>query len=161
MKKLTAATKKRILAHLDRPSGLSTKDFEDLGYPFEAFLSYSQMTDEVREQAHAALRQQLAGRRNPWEQTGGGCMVGPMAQGKDYPCDDDFQETETGEVVNVKTTHDAHFSLPTRRGGTARSLAEVERHPGVKKGSRRQVRAPKRKKNPDAKAILRRAMKGT
>lgn len=86
--------------------------------------------------------------KNPWESTSGGCLVGPFAEGKKYPCDDDLRETETGEVVNIKTTVEGHFNLPTRFGGTVETLKEAEKFPGVKKGSVRQVKEPNPSSNP-------------
>ena len=41
---------------------------------------------------------------NPWEHIGGGCLVGEYAEGKMYPCDDDFEETTTGEMINIRTS---------------------------------------------------------
>jgi len=46
-----------------------------------------------------------------WIHTGGGCFVGG---GKQFPCDDDFENEETGEVVNFQTTKDRHFNMPER-----------------------------------------------
>jgi hypothetical protein len=57
--KPSAAVKKRILAKLDRGESLSTKDFEDLGYPFELFLRYAQLSGAKMEEAHETLRRQL------------------------------------------------------------------------------------------------------
>jgi hypothetical protein len=95
---------------------------------------------------------------NPWEHVGGGCAVGGCAEGKRYPCDDDYEETETGETVSVDTTRKGHFELPTRYGGTLPSIAAIERQPGVKKGSVRRWKT-KRKKNPAVGKVMRRLLR--
>ena len=87
------------------------------------------------------------GKQNPWEHIGGGCLVGEYAEGRKYPCDDDFEDTKTGEMINVQTTWCGHQNLPTRYGGKVGSLKEIEGFRGVKKGSVHQVRPPK-SKNP-------------
>ncbi len=114
-----------------------------------------------------ALVQQHLGplTENPWEHIGGGCMVGPWAEGKRYPCDDDFEETKTGEIINIRTSREGHFNLPTRYGGKAKTVKEIVDYPGVKKGSRRQVKKPtkkrgsKRTKNPSVSALVRKALR--
>ena len=62
MKQLTQAAKDRILATIAADGSLSTKDFEDLGYSFEAFLRYGTLSPERTKRAHAALRTQLGGK---------------------------------------------------------------------------------------------------
>lgn len=97
---------------------------------------------------------------NPWEHVGGGCLVGPRAEGMQYPCDDDFEDAETGEMVNVQTSLCGHINLPTRYGGKVGSMKEIMCQPGVKKGSKRTITPPKKKrKNPSMREIMRKAMK--
>ena len=107
-----------------------------------------------------AVREHLGHRqRNPWEHIGGGCKVGENLP--PYPCDDDFEETATGEQINIQTSVEGHFNLPAR-GGEAKSVKAIMRQPGVKKGSKRQIRPPTkkgRKKNPSVTALVRKALK--
>jgi hypothetical protein len=96
---------------------------------------------------------------NPWEHVGGGCLVGEHAAGKRYPCDDDFEDTKTGEMVNFSTTMSGHLALPTRYGGKVKKLAEIEKQPGVKKGSARKWKT-KPTKNPGVSSAMRRLLRG-
>ena len=59
-----------------------------------------------------------------WEHTGGGCFV---ASDDPYPCDDDYENPATGERVQIRTTPDRHFSLPTE----VETMEEVFRMTGV------------------------------
>lgn len=59
-----------------------------------------------------------------WIHTGGGCCLG-CDDG--YPCDDDFENTETGECVVFYSTKEAHFAMP----GTVETLVEVRDLGGV------------------------------
>ena len=65
-------------------------------------------------------------RKNPWVAGDGGCNVGDHAG--DYPCDNDFENTKTGERVSVTSTMDAHFALYMEE---FRSLTEIEAYEGV------------------------------
>ena len=59
-----------------------------------------------------------------WERTGGGCCL----QGKEaYPCDDDFENAETGERLRFYSTMEAHFAMPR----TVETLIEVRDLDGV------------------------------
>jgi hypothetical protein len=115
--------------------------------------------DVVKLKDAKAVGEAAARTANPWESTGGGCLVGAAAEGMEFPCDDDFEETTTGEVINIQTTHEGHFELPTRHGGQAKSVKEIMGYPGVKKGSKRQVRKPTKKSNPSMATIMRRALR--
>lgn len=44
-----------------------------------------------------------------WKHTGGGCML--MTQDT-YPCDDTYENSETGETLELRCTVDAHFAMP-------------------------------------------------
>ncbi len=113
-------------------------------------------TREQLKRDHGLTDEDLGPVKNPWEHIGGGCLVGEYAEGKRYPCDDDFEDTETGEQINIRSTVDGHFTQPGR-GKTVKRLADIEKHPGVKKGSRRQIK-PK-KKNPSVNELVRRALR--
>jgi hypothetical protein len=51
-----------ILTRLDTKGGLSTKDFEHMGYSFENFLRYAQFEGESLKKAHDLLRPALEAR---------------------------------------------------------------------------------------------------
>lgn len=53
-----------------------------------------------------------------WKRGSGGCDVASVAE---YPCDDEYQHVETGEIVRVHTTFDQHFNMPEE----VDSMAEV------------------------------------
>jgi hypothetical protein len=63
-----------------------------------------------------------------WKWQGGGCMVGRFAKGKEYPCDEEYLNTETGEQAILSTTAVAHASMPD----TVACIRELARRPGVK-----------------------------
>ena len=60
-----------------------------------------------------------------WKHTGGGCGLGCNAN---FPCDDDYKNSETGEKVRFYSTMEAHFSMPL----TVETLAEIQGREGVK-----------------------------
>ena len=60
-----------------------------------------------------------------WEHTGGGCSLGCN---DGYPCDDDFENAETGERLRFYSTKEAHFAMPR----TVETLVEVRDLEGVK-----------------------------
>ncbi len=59
-----------------------------------------------------------------WEHIGGGCGLGCNAG---CPCDDDFENTETGDRVRFYSTKEAHFAMPR----TVETLVEVRDLEGV------------------------------
>lgn len=102
--------------------------------------------DAMWRAAQKALRE-----KNPYKHTGGGCLVGSgcgIDPGK-HPCDDDFEDEETGETVNVRTTHETHFDR-SFYGREFETVADIENVPGVKKGSTRRI------KNPGERELVRR-----
>lgn len=58
----SAKVRARILAALDSPEGLSTRDFRDLKEPFETFLRYAQAPKEIIDRVHAGVRAALQSR---------------------------------------------------------------------------------------------------
>lgn len=64
-----------------------------------------------------------------WKHTGGGCSVGPEAEGQSHPCDDTYENIITGEEVWVDTTAKAHFKMPSK----AKSMEIVWKRSGVRK----------------------------
>ena len=63
---------------------------------------------------------------NKWERIGGGCGLG--CDRPDHPCDDMYENTETGERVEVYSTKERHFDMPT----TVEDPAELYFLDGVK-----------------------------
>lgn len=45
-----------------------------------------------------------------WKNIGGGC--GTACDRPDHPCDDMYEDTETGERVTVYSTQERHFDMP-------------------------------------------------
>lgn len=85
-------------------------------------------------------------RANPYKHIGGGCFV---SRGEVGPCDDDFEDTETGEVWNVETTPDEHFSMPSRYGGVIDRLpVGARRIPGYNPGMLPDTPYPVPQRNP-------------
>ena len=60
-----------------------------------------------------------------WERTGGGCH---LLTDVPHPCDDDYENAETGERVRFFSTKEAHFAMPR----TVERLAEVHDGEGVR-----------------------------
>lgn len=63
-----------------------------------------------------------------WENIGGGCRVG--GDELDHPCDDTYENSETGERVTVYSTQERHVDMPEFVDG----LAELYRLDGVRPG---------------------------
>lgn len=64
-----------------------------------------------------------------WEKTGGGCHT--CAGGADemmYPCDDSYENTETGERITIYSTQERHFEMPNE----VDAIAELYALDGVK-----------------------------
>lgn len=91
-----------------------------------------------------AAQKALKREENPYEHTGGGCLVGTGCGTPpgDYPCDDDFEDEETGETVNVQTTSKTHFD-PAFFQRKFERPEDIEKVPGVKKGSLRRIPNPR------------------
>jgi hypothetical protein len=66
-------------------------------------------------------------RRDLWQHIGGGCMVGRFAKGVEYPCDESYENVETGEEAALSTTERAHASIPHE----ASCLRDLTQRPGV------------------------------
>ncbi|KKM15280.1 hypothetical protein LCGC14_1697690 [marine sediment metagenome] len=48
-----------------------------------------------------------------WHRVSGGCFTqAGGAELKKYPCDDDWENKETGRIVKIHSTYDRHFDLP-------------------------------------------------
>ncbi len=45
-----------------------------------------------------------------WKNIGGGCGLG--CDRPDHPCDDMYENAETGERVTVSSTQERHFNMP-------------------------------------------------
>ena len=64
-----------------------------------------------------------------WERISGGCHTAAGGAGKmKYPCDDDWENKETGERVKIFSTFNGHLSLPD----TVDALEEVYKLGGVR-----------------------------
>lgn len=46
-----------------------------------------------------------------WKNIGGGCGMG--CDRPEYPCDDEYENTETGKRVTVYSTQERHFKMPS------------------------------------------------
>lgn len=64
-------------------------------------------------------------KRHRWHLQGGGCMVGTKHR---YPCDDDYEDQITRQIINVRSTMDAHFKMPL----SVARIADLRKIPGVK-----------------------------
>jgi hypothetical protein len=64
-----------------------------------------------------------------WRHTGGGCTVGEAAEGSSHPCDDTYENINTGHEITFQTTQTAHTKMPSM----AKSLENIEKRAGVKK----------------------------
>lgn len=53
-----------------------------------------------------ALNRKVQRAANRFKHIGGGCFISSESE---FPCDDDFEDLETGETINVQTTYDEHF----------------------------------------------------
>jgi len=53
--------------------------------------------------------------------------MGRLARGVEHPCDDEYENVETGERALLLSTEKAHDDLPDE----ASSIAELARRPGV------------------------------
>ncbi len=60
-----------------------------------------------------------------WKNIGGGCGVTCRAN---FPCDDQYEDDESGERVTVYTTMEAHFEMPRE----VDTLEELRGREGVK-----------------------------
>ena len=60
-----------------------------------------------------------------WLNIGGGCDV---TRDRQYPCDDEYEHTETGERVKVYSTQEQHFEMPEEVG----NIFDFFALPGVK-----------------------------
>lgn len=72
------------------------------------------------------------GRRRParpdlWQHQGGGCVVGRMAKPLEHPCDDEYENVETGEVAILRSTEAAHGAMPDE----ASCVRDLAARPGV------------------------------
>lgn len=61
-----------------------------------------------------------------WNHIGGGCL---LVGGKNFPCDDEYENSETGERVRLYTTMDAHFDMPR----VASTISELQVREGVQR----------------------------
>jgi len=59
-----------------------------------------------------------------WRHIGGGCGLGCNAG---FPCDDDYEDPETGKRARVYSTMEAHFVMPP----TVETLSEIQDREGV------------------------------
>ncbi len=46
-----------------------------------------------------------------WQRIAGGCL---LLSDTEYPCDDQYENTETMERVTVYSTQERHFTMPTQ-----------------------------------------------
>lgn len=64
-------------------------------------------------------------RKYPWVHTGGGCGIGDSSS---HPCDDTYENRDTGERVTFLSSIEAHFSMPEK----LENLKNISRRKGVK-----------------------------
>ena len=61
-----------------------------------------------------------------WNHIGGGCrLIGD----RNFPCDDEYENSETGERIRLYTTMDAHFDMPR----IASTISELQVREGVQR----------------------------
>jgi hypothetical protein len=48
----------------------------------------------------------------PWEHGSGGCAIGPLGEGTEYPCDDQYYEIDGDRVASFHTTIEQHDTMP-------------------------------------------------
>lgn len=57
-----------------------------------------------------------------WKRVGGGTMINA---GIEHPCDDEYENLETGELFTIYSTPAQHFSMPDEVN-SIKELAELE-----------------------------------
>jgi hypothetical protein len=64
-----------------------------------------------------------------WKRMDSGCLVGEAAAGKQYPCDIEYENIETGQKIQFSTTPKAHSKMPAK----AKTIEAIEKRAGVKR----------------------------